>query len=116
MEIKKLLCRKRRAQRVRNKLKANSRHRLSIFISNYHVYAQIIDDAKGETICAASTIGAIKEKKPANTSNAKEIGSKIAKIALLKEIKRVVFDRGHRIYHGKVKAVAEGAREAGLEC
>ena len=93
------------------------RPRLAVFRSNKHMYAQIIDDTKGHTICAASTLD--KDAKDLeytdNVEAAAFVGTSIAKKALEKGVKEVVFDRGGFIYHGKVKALAEAAREAGLE-
>jgi large subunit ribosomal protein L18 len=109
----------RRKRRVRYRLRKNGRGRprLSIYRSERHIYAQIIDDAKGETLTAAST--ADKElrselKSGADREAAKRVGKLVADRALAKGIKEVVFDRGGYIYHGRVKALAEAAREAGL--
>lgn len=88
------------------------RPRLSVFRSGKHIYAQIIDDMAGKTLVAYSTLQA--KKGSANVEAAKMIGSEIAKKALSQNIKSVVFDRGGYLFHGKVKAVADGAREAGL--
>jgi large subunit ribosomal protein L18 len=102
----------RRKQRTRTRLKAlaNGRVRLSVFRSDKNIYAQIIDDLKGETVAAASTLGG----KGSNKEAAAEVGRKIAEAALAKGVKDVVFDRGSYIYHGRVKALADAAREAGL--
>ena len=92
------------------------RPRLSIFRSGRHIYAQVIDDRAGATLAAASSNE--KEDKAAKTWNmdaAKSVGQKIAERAAAKGVKRVVFDRGGYIYHGRVKALAEAAREGGLE-
>ena len=109
----------RRAQRSRFALKSKSRGRLrlSVFRSSQHIYAQIIDDAKGTTLAAASTLdegikGSVKTG--ANIEAAKAVGKLIAERAKEKQIAEVVFDRGRFIYHGRVKALAEAAREAGL--
>jgi large subunit ribosomal protein L18 len=109
----------RRKQRVRRKLKKVSSisYRLSVFRSNNHVYAQIIDDSKGGTVVAAST----NEKDlrvnrlGSNKESATKIGQLVAERALKQNIKEVVFDRGGYIYHGKIKALADAAREAGLK-
>lgn len=90
--------------------------RLAVFRSNKHMYAQIIDDVAGNTLCAASTLD--KDANLENTSNieaAQYVGKAIAEKALAKGIKQVVFDRGGFLYHGKVQALADAAREAGLE-
>lgn len=110
----------RRRERTRTKLRklANGRPRLSVFRSSKHIYAQIIDDLKGETLVAASTIDKdLKDKLPkgADTAAAAEVGKLVAARAREKGIEKVVFDRGGYIYHGRVKALADGAREGGLE-
>ena len=109
----------RRKARVRRALKAHSygRPRLSVFRSSKQIYAQIIDDGKGETLCAASSIEKVSReamKTGATVAAAKAIGKMIAERAVAAGIKEVVFDRGGYIYHGRVKALAEGAREGGL--
>ncbi|HOQ16296.1 MAG TPA: 50S ribosomal protein L18 [Defluviitaleaceae bacterium] len=105
--------------KVRKKIFGTSeRPRLSVFRSDKHIYAQIIDDTKGHTLVAASTVEKdIKSKieKTNNVDAAKVVGEMIAKRALDKGVKQVVFDRGGYIYHGKIKALADAAREAGLE-
>lgn len=106
----------RRRARVRKQImrSANGRPRLSVFRSNKYIYAQIIDDASGVTVAAASSI----EKEVASGSNqnvATEVGKLVAKRAADKGIKSVVFDRGPYLYHGRVKALADAAREGGLE-
>ena len=102
----------RRAQRNRTRLRklANGRARLSIFRSDKNIYAQVIDDAKGVTIAAASSLGG----KGSNIEAAAKVGAEVAKAAIKAGVKDVVFDRGGYIYHGRVKALAEAAREAGL--
>ncbi|MCM1047330.1 MAG: 50S ribosomal protein L18 [Clostridiales bacterium] len=106
-------------RRMRNHLSGTAqRPRLAVFRSNNHMYAQIIDDTVGKTLVAASTLekGVSAEiEKTNNVDAAAYVGTVIAKRALEKGIKAVVFDRGGYIYHGKVKALAEAAREAGLE-
>ena len=90
--------------------------RLNVFRSLSNIYAQIIDDESGKTLVAASTIEkSVKETYGGNIEAAKAIGKTIAERALAKGIKNVVFDRGGYIYHGRVKALAEGAREGGLK-
>ena len=111
--------RKNKHLRVRNRLSGTAeKPRLAVFRSNSHMYAQIIDDTVGNTLVSASTMD--KEVKATcgktdNVEAAAQVGSFIAKRALDKGIKTVVFDRGGFLYAGKVKALAEAAREAGLE-
>ena len=113
------VARQRRHQRVRIKVKGtNSRSRLCVFRSLNHIYAQVIDDSKGHTLAAASTLDVeIKSEKEAKakTAEAELVGSLIAKRALSKGISQVVFDRGGYKYHGRIKALAEAARQAGLK-
>ena len=107
--------RKRIHSRIRAKLSGTSgRPRLNVYRSLNHIYAQVIDDQKGETIVSASTL-ALKSKTGGNVAAAKEIGKTIAERAKEKGIKRVVFDRGGFLYHGRIKALADAAREGGLE-
>ncbi|MCE9607932.1 MAG: 50S ribosomal protein L18 [Planctomycetia bacterium] len=108
--------RERRGFRVRNKIKrVTTRPRLSVFRSNANMYAQIIDDASGKTLVAASTLEkGVAGGKGGNKDAAKAIGKTIAERALAAGIKEVAFDRGDYKYHGRVAALAEGAREAGL--
>ncbi len=90
--------------------------RLAVFKSNTHIYAQVIDDVKGVTLVSASSID--KELKLANGSNveaAKQVGALVAKRAQEKNIETIVFDRGGYLYHGRIKALADAAREAGLK-
>lgn len=105
--------------RVRNRVSGTTeRPRLCVFRSNSNIYAQVIDDLKGNTLVAASSQDSVIKSKLANGGNkeaAKEVGKLIAERAIEKGIKAVVFDRGGYIYHGRVKELAEGAREAGLE-
>lgn len=89
------------------------RPRLAVFRSAKHIYAQIIDDTKGITLCSASTLTV--ETEGTKTDAAKAVGAAVAQKALEAGITKVVFDRGGNIYHGRIKALAEGAREAGLE-
>ncbi|HBG45631.1 MAG TPA: 50S ribosomal protein L18 [Deltaproteobacteria bacterium] len=107
----------RRKARVRKKIKGTAeRPRLNVRRSNKHIYAQIIDDTTGKTLAAAST--KMKELEGADGKKidaAKKVGQTIGKIAADKGIEKVVFDRSGYIYHGRVKALAEGAREAGLK-
>ncbi|GAB4268472.1 50S ribosomal protein L18 [Thermincola ferriacetica] len=105
--------------RVRKKVFGTpERPRLSVFRSLNHIYAQIIDDTKGHTIVAASTLEPELGKSLSSKSNveaAQAVGKAIAEKALAKGVKRVVFDRGGHIYHGRIKALADAAREAGLD-
>jgi large subunit ribosomal protein L18 len=101
--------------RIRAKLSGTTdRPRLNVYRSLNHIYAQVIDDQKGETLVSASTLQA-KSKTGGNVAAAKEIGKTIAEQAVAKGVKKVVFDRGGYLYHGRVKALADAAREAGLE-
>jgi large subunit ribosomal protein L18 len=107
--------RKRIHSRIREKMAGTAeRPRLNVYRSLNHIYAQVIDDQKGETLVSASTLQA-KAKTGGNVVAAKEIGKTIAEQAVAKGIKQVVFDRGGYLYHGRVKALADAAREAGLE-
>jgi large subunit ribosomal protein L18 len=105
-----------RAQRNRTRLKTvgNGRPRLSVFRSNKNIYAQIIDDARGVTLVAASSVEEAGPDKGADKDAAAAVGKLVAERALEKGVKDVVFDRGGYIYHGRVKALADAAREAGL--
>jgi large subunit ribosomal protein L18 len=110
---------KHRAQRVRTRLKkvaGGERPRLSVFRSNKNIYAQIIDDARGVTLAAASSLesGEGAPEKGADRSSAEAVGRLIAARAQEKGVTAVVFDRGGYLYHGRVKALADAAREAGL--
>jgi large subunit ribosomal protein L18 len=102
--------------RIRRKVRGTTeRPRLAIFRSVAHIYAQVIDDAKGVTIVAASSSEKGSTATGGNVAAAKEIGKRVAERAKEKGITRVVFDRGGYLYHGRVKALADAAREAGLE-
>ena len=108
--------RDRRHARVRRKLSGTAEcPRLAVSKSNKNLVAQIIDDSKAETLVYVSTLNSDIKTKKANKEAAKEVGAAVAKKALEKNIKTVVFDRGGFIYHGVVKELAEAAREAGLE-
>jgi large subunit ribosomal protein L18 len=109
----------RRSRRVRHMLKraANGRVRLSVFRSSKHIYAQVIDDSAGKTMAAASTLdkdlkGAL--AKGCDLAAAQAVGKLVAERALKAGVKEVVFDRGGYLYHGRIKALADAAREAGL--
>ena len=118
-KVDKNALRKARHQRIRNKVRGTAeRPRMCIYRSLNNIYVQVIDDAAGKTLVAASTMEKdIKAKleKTNNVEAAKALGEIIAKRALDKGIETVVFDRGGYIYHGKVAALAEAAREAGLQ-
>ena len=105
----------RRAARVRLRLKTvgSGRPRLSVFRSSKNIYAQVIDDARGVTLAHASTLEE-KSAKGADKDAAARVGALIAKRAMDKGVTEVVFDRGSYIYHGRIKALADAAREAGL--
>lgn len=111
------LARKARHDRLRKKLSGTaSTPRLNVFRSNTNIYAQIIDDVTGITLVSASTLDKDLDcKGKCNVESATKVGQSVAKKALDKKIKNVVFDRGGYKYHGKVKAIADAAREAGLE-
>lgn len=118
-----------RHKRVRAKIKGTSdKPRLCVFRSAKHIYAQLIDDEKGKTIASASDLeiknikkkAAVPKREPSvsksrKTEVSREVGKLIAEKAMQKKIKKVVFDRGGLIFHGRVKALAEGAREGGLQ-
>ena len=107
----------RRRGRVRRaiRLNAGGRLRLSVHRSGKHIYAQVIDDTKGETLAAASSLEKeAREKSGANIAAAKTVGKLVAERAVAKGIKEVVFDRGSYLYHGRVKALGDAAREGGL--
>jgi len=108
----------RRRRRVRTALKARSgdRPRLSVHRSGKHIYAQLIDDAQGRTLAAASTLDKdVRGKTGADSAAAAEVGKRIAAAATQAGVTRVVFDRGGFLFHGRVKALADAAREGGLE-
>lgn len=105
----------RRAQRNRTRLRqvSNGRPRLSVFRSDKNIYAQVIDDSNGVTVAAASSLD-LDAKRGSTQATATEVGKLVAERAIKAGIKDVVFDRGGYIYHGRVKALADAAREAGL--
>lgn len=108
----------RRHLRIRKKVSGTpERPRLAVFRSNLHIYAQIIDDVSQHTLVSASTVDKELQEKLATTSNSEasaEVGKLVAQRALAKGIEQVVFDRGGNLYHGRVKALADAARESGL--
>ena len=115
-QIDKNEARLRRHRRVRNKISGTAaRPRLDVFRSAKHIYAQIIDDEQGVTLVSASTMDKDFNGFGGNVEAAAEIGKKVAAKALEKGITEVVFDRGGYVYHGRVKALADGAREGGLK-
>lgn len=115
-KIDRKATRQRRHLRVRTKISGTAEcPRLCVYRSNTNLYAQIIDDVAGNTLVSCSTLDKDVKTKHANKEAAKEVGTLIAKKAIEKNIKTVVFDRGGYIYHGVVKELAEAAREGGLE-
>lgn len=113
----KQVVRFKRKRRIRAKVEGtDGRPRLAVFRSNKHLYVQLVDDLKAHTLVSASTLEAdLKDKVSGNIEGAKTIGNLVAKRALAKNIAEVVFDRSGYIYHGKLKAVADAAREGGLK-
>ena len=110
------VARIKRHTRVRSKISGTTaRPRLAVYRSNANIYAQIIDDVKGVTLCSASTVEKDFEGIGSNKEAAKKVGKKIAEKALAGGITEVVFDRGGYIYHGRVSELAAGAREGGLK-
>jgi large subunit ribosomal protein L18 len=113
-QTKRNAIRQRIHDRIRRKLSGTgARPRLNVYRSLGHIYAQVIDDQKGQTLVSASTIS-LKLKTGGNVAAAKEIGKAVAEKAVEKGIKKVVFDRGGYLYHGRIKALADAARAAGL--
>jgi large subunit ribosomal protein L18 len=115
----KLTGRERRKFGIRRRVSGTpERPRLSVFRSGKHIYAQVVDDSSGVTIAAASTLsGDLKEsvKEGTKTDSARKVGALVAQICLGKTIDRIVFDRNGYLYHGRIKALAEAARKAGLK-
>ena len=115
-QISKDEIRRRVHTRIRRKVKGGpERPRLAVFRSVAHIYAQVIDDSKGNTIVSAASTDKTRKISGGNVAGAKAIGKLVAERAREKGVKHVVFDRGGYLYHGRVKALAEAAREAGLE-
>src|SRR3972149_10412015 len=109
---------KREIRRIRTRAKifgTKEIPRLSVYVSNKHIFAQLIDDEKGETLAESSDTKKSFKGKGKKTDIAKEVGKDLAKKAKEKKIEKVVFDKGFRLYHGRVRALAEGAREEGLQ-
>ena len=117
--LKRLSGRQKRHQRLRKKLfGTESRPRLSVFRSSMHIYVQAVDDKKGNTLASSSSLEikeSLKKTYPGNKDSAKAVGEDLAKKLLKKSISSAIFDRGGYIFHGRVKALADGAREAGLK-
>ena len=116
--VNKESARRRRKVRIRKKISGTAmRPRLVVFRSNMHIYAQIVDDAAGKTLVGTSTLCLVKAGQAArsNKIGADLVGKEIARLAKERSIVSVVFDRNGYLYHGRIKAVADGAREAGLE-
>jgi large subunit ribosomal protein L18 len=115
----KRLARVRRRDRVRDRVRGTeNRPRLSVYRSDRHIYAQVVDDYSGKTVLAVSTLSPdIRDtlKKTADVEAAKQVGLAMARRCIDKGIRKVVFDRNGFLYHGRVRAVAEGAREGGLQ-
>jgi large subunit ribosomal protein L18 len=108
-------ARARRHKRVRKKIRGTAeRPRLSVYRSNVDIYAQLVDDDNGRTLAQASSLGLPKSVKGSKTVQANEVGKLLAKAAKEAKVDSCVFDRGGYLYHGRVKALAEGAREGGL--
>ncbi|MGE4440903.1 MAG: 50S ribosomal protein L18 [Desulfomicrobium sp.] len=115
MKLSRDEARKKRKMRIRKKINGTpERPRLVVFRSSKHIYAQIIDDLAGATLASASTLSLEGENIRLTVENAKLVGKKVAEEAIKKSITSVVFDRNGFVYHGRIKAVADGAREGGL--
>ena len=109
-------ARKKIHRRIRKKVTGTAeRPRLAVHYSNKNVYAQIIDDVAGRTLCAASSLDKEVESSGSNVATAEKVGALIARKAGAAKVDNVVFDRGGHIYHGKIKALADAAREGGLK-
>ena len=116
MKLTKQEARYRRKIRLRKKINGTAENpRLVVFRSNKYIYAQLIDDEKGNVLAAASSLAFKQESGKLNIENAKRVGGDIGRLALEKNISSAVFDRNGYLYHGRVKALADGAREAGLK-
>ena len=114
--LEKTVARHRRHRRVRGRLSGTAeRPRLAVFRSNTGIYAQLVDDLEGRTLASASWLGLPKSFKGTKQEQAAEVGKRLAAAAKKAGIERVVFDRGGYLYHGRVKALADAAREGGLE-
>jgi len=114
--IQRKTIRQRIHSRIRRKVSGTTeRPRLAVYFSNQHVYAQLIDDTAGRTLASASTMDKSFEGNASNIASAQKVGQLVAERAQAANISDVVFDRGGHLYHGKVKALADAAREAGLK-
>jgi len=113
----KQIIRFKRKKRIRSRMEGNTdKPRLAVFRSNRHLYVQLIDDIKGHTLVAASSLEEdLKDKVGGSVAGAKTLGVLVAKRAIAKNITEVVFDRGGYLYHGRIKALADAAREGGLK-
>jgi large subunit ribosomal protein L18 len=113
----KQVIRFKRKKRIRARVEGTlERPRLSVFRSNKHIYVQLVDDVKGHTLVAASSLEEeLKDKVGGTTEGAKTLGNMVAKRALAKNISKIVFDRSGYLYHGRIKALADAAREGGLK-
>lgn len=117
LKPKELVARRKLRVRVQIRKRGGGRPRLSVFRSSKHIYAQIIDDGQGRTVAAASTLDKdlrVESRTGADVEAAKQVGKLIAERAIAAGVKEVVFDRGGYLFHGRVKALADAAREAGL--
>ncbi|MBX3563886.1 MAG: 50S ribosomal protein L18 [Sphingomonas sp.] len=111
-----LFDKRRRRNRTALRARSGGRPRLSVHRSGKHIYAQVIDDAAGKTVASASTLDkSVKGKAGSNVAAAQEVGKRVAEAAKAAGVTQVVFDRGGFLYHGRVKALADAARESGLE-
>ena len=114
--LKKQEKRQRRHIRIKSRVKGTEKcPRLSVFRSNKYIYAQLIDDFNGKTLVSSNDVKTSKKDNLNKTEKAKEIGSSLAKKALAQKIEKIIFDRGGYKYHGRIKAIAEGARQGGLK-
>ena len=115
-KLDKAAARARRHARVRAKISGTAEcPRLDVFRSAKHIYAQIVDDVTGTTLCSASSMAKGFEGNGGNVEGAKKVGQMIAEACKAKGIEEVVFDRGGYVYHGRIQALADGAREGGLK-
>jgi len=105
----------RRAKKTRMRIKSQDLPRLTVFKSSQHIYAQIIDSSGGKVLAATSTLDKSIKTKGRSVESAKEVGEKIADLSIKNGIKKVIFDRSGYRYHGRIKMIAEAAREKGLE-
>jgi large subunit ribosomal protein L18 len=116
MSTSKLEGRVRRKLRIRKKVEGSTqRPRLTVFRSNKQIYVQVVDDLTGKTLASATSLGGAAAGEGGKTSSASAVGEALAQACLAKGIKQVVFDRNGYLYHGRVKALAEGARKGGLD-